>query len=88
MYWEDGKEIRSGKFKGGVFKLSMVFVKAGPGDSTDSVIRKFTRKVIAEGLLLEFKKKEFYQKPAEVRKEAKKEIARRDRARRRRKAKM
>ena len=62
----------------------MVFVKAGPGDSTDSVIRKFTRKVIAEGLLLEFKKKEFYQKPAEVRKEAKKEIERRDRARRRR----
>jgi small subunit ribosomal protein S21 len=62
----------------------MVYVKAGPGDSTDSVIRKFTRKVIAEGLLLEYKKKEFYQKPAEVRKEAKKEIARRDKARRRR----
>ena len=35
----------------------MVFVKAQPGDTTDSVIRKFTRKVIAEGLLLEFKKK-------------------------------
>jgi small subunit ribosomal protein S21 len=66
----------------------MVFVKAGPGDSTDSVIRKFTRKVIAEGLLLEFKKKEFYQKPAEVRKEQKKEIARRDRARKRRKARV
>lgn len=61
----------------------MVFVKAAPGDTSDSVIRKFTRKVIAEGLLLEFKKKEFYQKPAEVRKEAKKEIQRRDRARRR-----
>lgn len=61
----------------------MIFVKAAPGDTSDSVIRKFTRKVIAEGLLLEFKKKEFYQKPAEVRKEAKKEIQRRDRARRR-----
>ncbi len=61
----------------------MVFVKAAPGDTTDSVIRKFTRKVISEGLLLEFKKKEFYQKPAEVRKEAKKELERRDRARRR-----
>lgn len=66
----------------------MIFVKAQPGDSTDSVIRKFTRKVIAEGLLLEFKKKEFYQKPAEVRKEAKKEIERRDRARRRRRARV
>ena len=52
----------------------MVYVKAQPGDTSDSVIRKFTKKVIAEGLLLEFKKKEFYQKPAEVRKEAKKEI--------------
>ena len=61
----------------------MIFVKAQPGDSSDSVIRKFTKKVIAEGLLLEFKKKEFYQKPAEVRKEAKKEIARRQKARRR-----
>ncbi len=66
----------------------MVFVKAAPGDTTDSVIRKFTRKVIAEGLLLEFKKKEFYQKPAEVRKEAKKELERRDRARRRAKARI
>ena len=60
----------------------MIYVKAQPGDTSDSVIRKFTKKVIAEGLLLEFKKKEFYQKPAEVRKEAKKEISRRDRARR------
>lgn len=63
----------------------MVFVKAQPGDTSDSVIRKFTKKVIAEGLLLEFKKKEFYVKPAEVRKEAKKEIARRQKARRRKK---
>ena len=61
----------------------MVFVKAGPGDSTDAVIRKFTHKVVSEGLLLEFKKKEFYQKPAEVRKEAKKELERRIRARKR-----
>lgn len=61
----------------------MIFVKAQPGDSSDSVIRKFTRKVIAEGLLLEFKKKEFYQKPAEVRKEQNKEIARRAKARKR-----
>jgi ribosomal protein S21 len=61
----------------------MVFVKAAPGDSTDSLIRKFTRKVISEGLLLEFKKKEFYQKPAEVRKEAKKEVERRIKSKKR-----
>lgn len=64
----------------------MIFVKAGPGDTSDSVIRKFTRKVINEGLLLILKKKEFYQKPAEVRKEAKKEVERRIRARKRAKA--
>lgn len=59
----------------------MIFVKAAPGDTTDSVIRKFTRKIISEGLLLEFKKREFYQKPSEIRKEAKKEIERRAYAR-------
>ncbi|KKS97601.1 MAG: hypothetical protein UV73_C0007G0044 [Candidatus Gottesmanbacteria bacterium GW2011_GWA2_43_14] len=63
----------------------MVYVKASPGDTSDSLIRKFTKKVIAEGLLLEFKRKEFYQKPAEIRKEAKKEIQRRMKARRRNK---
>jgi ribosomal protein S21 len=58
----------------------MIFVKAVPGDTTESLIRKFTRKVISEGLLLELKRKEFYQKPAEIRKEAKKEVERRQRA--------
>jgi small subunit ribosomal protein S21 len=55
----------------------MVFVKAQPGDSSDSLIRKFTRKVLAEGILQDLKKREFYQKPAEVRKEKKRELARR-----------
>ncbi|OGG14593.1 30S ribosomal protein S21 [Candidatus Gottesmanbacteria bacterium RIFCSPHIGHO2_01_FULL_39_10] len=55
----------------------MIIVKAQPGDTSDSVIRKFTRKVIAEGILLELKKREFYQKPAEKRKEQKNEIQRR-----------
>ena len=66
----------------------MIFVKAAPGDTSDSVIRKFTRKVIAEGLLLEFKKREFYQKPAEVRKEQNKELQRRAKARRRARARV
>lgn len=66
----------------------MIFVKAGPGDTTDSLIRKFTRKVINEGLLLEFKKKEFYQKPAELRKEAKNELERRAKARKRSRSKI
>jgi small subunit ribosomal protein S21 len=55
----------------------MVYVKAQPGDTSDSLIRKFTRKVLSEGILQDLKKREFYQKPAELRKEKKKEIARR-----------
>lgn len=55
----------------------MVFVKAQPGDTSDSLIRKFTRKVLTEGILQDLKKREFYQKPAEVRKEKKKELKRR-----------
>ena len=55
----------------------MVFVKAQPGDTSDSLIRKFTRKVLSEGILQDLKKREFYQKPAEVRKEQKKELKRR-----------
>lgn len=55
----------------------MTYVKAQPGDTSDSLIRKFTRKVLNEGLLNDLKKREFYQKPAEVRKAAKQELKRR-----------
>lgn len=61
----------------------MVFVKAQPGDTSDSLIRKFTRKVLTEGILQDLKKREFYQKPAEVRKEKKRDLARRIRQSRR-----
>ncbi|RJR15091.1 30S ribosomal protein S21 [Candidatus Microgenomates bacterium] len=54
----------------------MIVVKAQPGDSTDSLIRKFSKKVISEGILQEFKRKEFYQKPSEVRKEKAKAMKR------------
>jgi len=55
----------------------MVVVKAQPGDTSDSLIRKFSRKVLTEGILQDLKKREFYQKPAEVRKEKKRELQRR-----------
>ncbi len=55
----------------------MVFVRSQPGDTSDSLIRKFTRKVLTEGILQDLKKREFYQKPAEVRKEKNKELKRR-----------
>lgn len=50
----------------------MVKVVAHPGESADSLIRKFTKKVLSEGILVDLKKREFYQKPSERRKEEKK----------------
>lgn len=51
----------------------MTVVKAGPGETTDSLIRKFSKKVRDEGILQDLKKREFYQKPSQKRKEEKKE---------------
>ena len=51
-----------------MFLLSIV-VKAGPGDNTDSVIRKFQKKVVAEGLVQEIREKSVYRKPSELRQE-------------------
>ena len=51
----------------------MTVVKAGPGDTTDSLIRKFSKKVLSDGILQDLKKREFYQKPSQKRKEEKKE---------------
>lgn len=53
----------------------MVFVKKQAGDSTDSLIRKFSRKVMSEGVIQEMKKREFYLKPS-LKRKFKKELAR------------
>ncbi len=54
----------------------MVTVKKMPGDSDEALIRKFSRKVLNEGILQEAKRREFYLKPSQARK-MKKEEARR-----------
>lgn len=38
----------------------MVLVKKMPGDSDDAVIRKFTRKVMESGVVLEAKRRQFH----------------------------
>lgn len=53
----------------------MVFVKKGSGESPDSMIRKFTRKVLTEGIVQEMKKREYYLKPS-LAKKYRKELAR------------
>jgi small subunit ribosomal protein S21 len=54
----------------------MVVVKKMPGDSDDSLIKKFSRKVMSEGILQEAKRREFHLKPS-LAKKMKKEEARR-----------
>lgn len=46
----------------------MAVVKAQPGQSSDQVIRAFQKKVLNEDIIGELKKREYYQKPATVRK--------------------
>lgn len=53
----------------------MVYVKKSPGDSPDAMIRKFSRKVMNEGIIQEMKKREFYLKPS-LAKKFKKELNR------------
>lgn len=46
-----------------------IVVKASPGDSNDQVIRKFQKKVLAEGVVQEIRKREYYRKPSQLRQE-------------------
>lgn len=46
-----------------------IVVKARPGDSNDTVIRQFQKKVLAEGLVQEIRQREYFKKPSELKKE-------------------
>jgi len=60
--------------EGWCFNLS-TRVTAQPGESVDSLIRKFNKKVQSEGILTELKKREHYLKPS-LRKQQKIQMAR------------
>ncbi|MDO8583382.1 MAG: 30S ribosomal protein S21 [bacterium] len=47
----------------------MVVVKRMPGDSDETIIRKFQRKVMNEGIIPEAKRRAFYLKPSLARKQ-------------------
>ena len=49
----------------------MAIVRASEGESVESLIRKFNKKVQQEGILTELRRREFYEKPAETRKKQK-----------------
>lgn len=46
-----------------------IVVKASAKDTTDSVIRKFQKAVLSEGLIKEIRKREFYRKPSLLKQE-------------------
>ncbi len=48
-----------------------------PGESIDSVLRKFKRKIKNEGVLQELRKREFFEKPSEIKKRKAKAAKRR-----------
>lgn len=54
----------------------MVVVKKMPGESDESLIRKFSRMVISEGILQEAKRREFHLKPSLARKQKREESRR------------
>ena len=51
----------------------MVVVKKSPGESDESLIRKFSRMVITEGILAEAKRRGYHLKPSLARKQKKEE---------------
>ncbi len=46
-----------------------IVVRAGPNDTTDTVIRKFQKRVVAEGIIQEIRQRESYKKPSQLRQE-------------------
>lgn len=54
-----------------------IIVKAQPGESTEQIIKKFKKLVLADQLLTQLKEKEFYKKPAIRKKEKLSELKRR-----------
>lgn len=46
-----------------------IVVKAGPRDTTDSVIRKFQKKVVLEGVIQEYRDRQYHKTESEKRQE-------------------
>jgi len=52
-------------------------VRKAPGESDESLIAKFRRRVLADNILFELKDREFYKPPSVIRKEKKAILKRR-----------
>ncbi len=51
-----------------------------PNEAFDKVLRRFKKKVKDEGILLEVRAREFYEKPSEIKARTNKQAARRNKA--------
>ena len=74
---EDGERIpgaaHSGALGGGELRVSEIYV--GDSESLEAALRRFNKRVQADGILTDARRHEYYEKPSERRK--KKEAARR-----------
>lgn len=59
----------------GVEYMTMVVVKAKPGESMDRLIARFRKKILNSGVLLEYRERERHKTEAEKRKESKYRVA-------------
>lgn len=50
-----------------------IIIKANPNDNNDSLMRKFQKKVIMEGVLQEYRDLSYHKKKSELRQEKRKE---------------
>jgi len=57
----------------------MVLQEKKPGESIDSILKKFKRKVKSEGVLQAFKDREFFEKKSETKKKKARAAVRRNR---------
>lgn len=51
-------------------------IRSKPGESTDSMIRRFKKQVLQDQILVIVQEKRFYKSPSVIKKERKKEIER------------
>lgn len=63
--------------EGGVDGYFMAEVKVRDGESIEQALRRFNRLVFESGIMDELKKREFYEKPSEIKKRKKKELEKR-----------
>ncbi len=55
----------------------MAILEKKPGETIDSLLRKFNKKMKMEGVLQEVRKREFYEKPSDEKKKRKRAAERR-----------